>query len=40
MAVNHVFYIKVVDNEDEEDMASFVAINTSSGGALVVSMLG
>ena len=40
MAVADIFNTKVVDNEAEEDKAPFVAPNTGSGGALVVSVLG
>ena len=40
MAVANIFNTKVVDYESEEDRALFVAPNTRSGGALVVSMIG
>ena len=40
MAVTYVFNTKVVDDEVEEDRAPSVAPNTSSGGALVLSVLG
>ena len=40
MAVADIFNTKVVDYESEEDRAPFVAPNTESGRALVVSVLG
>ena len=39
MAVANIFNTKVVDYESEEDRALFVAPNTGSGGALVLSVL-
>ena len=40
MAVTYVFNIKVVDDEDEEDRAPFMAPKTKNVGELVVSVLG
>ena len=40
MAVTYVFNTKVVNDEAEENRAPFVAPKTSSGGALIVSVLG
>ena len=40
MAVADIFNTKVVNDETEEDRAPFVAPNTRSGGAFVVSVLG
>ena len=40
MAVSYVFNTKVLDGEAEEDRELFLAPNTRSGGALVVSMIG
>ena len=40
MAVANIFNTKVVNNEAEEDRTPFVAPNTRSGGALLVSVLG
>ena len=40
MTVAYIFNTKVVDGEAEEDRAPFLAPNTRSGGALVLSVLG
>ena len=40
MVVANRFNTKVINDEDEDDRAPFVAPNTGSGGALVLSVLG
>ena len=40
MAVANIFNNEVVDDEDEDHRAPFVATKDGSGGELVVAMLG
>ena len=40
MAVANIFNTEVINDEDEEDRAPFLAPKARSGGALVVAMLG
>ena len=40
VTIANIFDNKVIDDEDEEDKATFVVPKTNSGGALFISVLG